>query len=523
MHVKSLIASLILVVIGSGNALAQTPKMGGTLNIELSQAPRHLNGAVQSGVATARPTTQLFASPLRFNDKWEPQPYLAEKWELAPDGKSLTLHLVKNAVFHDGHPLTAEDVAFSIMTIKANHPFATMMAPVDHVDTPDPYTAVIRMNTPHPAILLAMSPPLCPIIPKHIYGDGQDIKNHPRNSVDLVGSGPFKLKEFVPGNYIVMEKFDKFFMPGRPYLDRIIAKILPDQSAMAIGAEHGDLSLVMNGDPRIVKRLVKAGMIETAKGYEGIGAISWIAFNVRKAPLDQVAVRQAIAYAIDREFIANVLHGGLSKPLAGPFAAGSPFLDTTLNPYHVDLAHAQRLLDDAGFKKDANGERLKIVMDYIPGDDIDSKIVADYTKSQLKKIGINIELRTSPDFPSWAKRIAAGDFEMTTDIVFNWGDPVIGVARTYLSTNIKPVIWSNTQGYANPKVDELLAAGGQELDPVKRKEDYVAFQKIVNDELPVTWIATVPYRTVYAKNVRNVPETIWGLMSPYDEVWLDSK
>jgi len=132
-------------------------------------------------------------------------------------------------------------------------------------------------------------------------------------------------------------------------------------------------------------------------------------------------------------------------------------------------------------------------------------------------------LRTSPDFPTWAKRMATGDFEMTTDIVFNWGDPVIGVARTYLSTNIKPIVWSNTQGYANPKVDELLAAGGQELDPAKRLADYVAFQKIVNEELPVTWIATVPYRTVYAKNVRNVPETIWGLMSPYDEVWLDSK
>ena len=344
MHVRSLIAALTLLAVTTATSFAETPKTGGTLNIELSQAPRHLNSAVQSGVATARPASQLFASPMRYNDKWEPQPYLAEKWELAADGKSLTLHLVKNAVFHDGHPLTSEDVAFSIMTIKANHPFATMLAPVDRVDTPDPYTAVIQMSTPHPAILLAMSPPLCPIIPKHIYGDGQDIKNHSRNSVDVVGSGPFKLKEFVPGNYIVMEKFDKFFIPGHPYLDRIIAKILPDQSAMAIGAEHGDLSLVMNGDPRIVKRLVKAGMIETAKGYEGIGAVSWIAFNVRKAPFDKVAVRQAIAYSLDRDFISKVLHGGLSTPLAGPLAAGSPFLDKTLNPYKLDLARAEKLL-----------------------------------------------------------------------------------------------------------------------------------------------------------------------------------
>ena len=145
------------------------------------------------------PSTQLFASPLRFDDKWNPQPYLAESWKLADDGKSLTLNLRKNAVFHDGKPVTSADVAFSIMAIKANHPFQTMMGPVEKVDTPDPYTAIIRMSVPHPAIVLAMSPALCPILPKHIYGDGKDLKTHPRNSADVVGSGPFKLVEFKAG------------------------------------------------------------------------------------------------------------------------------------------------------------------------------------------------------------------------------------------------------------------------------------------------------------------------------------
>jgi peptide/nickel transport system substrate-binding protein len=164
------------------HAQAQEPKRGGTLVIGSTQTARHLNGAVQSGVATAMPSTQIFASPLRFDDQWNPQPYLAEKWTLAPDGKSLTLNLRKNAVFHDGKPVTSADVAFTIMAIKANHPFQTMMGPVEKVDTPDPYTAIIRMSVPHPAIVLAMSPALCPILPKHIYGDGQDLKPHPRNS-----------------------------------------------------------------------------------------------------------------------------------------------------------------------------------------------------------------------------------------------------------------------------------------------------------------------------------------------------
>ncbi|MEO6322777.1 MAG: ABC transporter substrate-binding protein, partial [Polaromonas sp.] len=110
---------------------AQTPNSGGTLVVGTAQVARHLNGAVQSGVATALPSTQLFASPLRFDDKWNPQPYLAESWKLAEDGKSLTLNLRKNAVFHDGKPITSADVAFSIMAIKANHPFQTMLGPVE--------------------------------------------------------------------------------------------------------------------------------------------------------------------------------------------------------------------------------------------------------------------------------------------------------------------------------------------------------------------------------------------------------
>lgn len=104
------------------------------------------------------------------------------------------------------------------MTIKANHPFASMMGPVEKVETPDPLTAIIRMKVPHPAIVLAMSPALCPILPKHIYGDGQDIKSHPRNSVDVVGSGPFRLVEFKAGQRTVLERFDKFFYPASPTL-----------------------------------------------------------------------------------------------------------------------------------------------------------------------------------------------------------------------------------------------------------------------------------------------------------------
>jgi peptide/nickel transport system substrate-binding protein len=503
-------------------AQAEDIKKGGTLVVGTTQAPRHLNGAVQSGVATALPSTQIFASPLRFDDKWNPQPYLAESWKLADDGKSLTLHLRHDAVFHDGQPITSADVAYSIMAIKANHPFTTMMGPVEKVETPDPYTAVIRMSVPHPAIVLAMSPALCPILPKHVYDDGTDLKVNPRNATNVIGSGPFKLTEFKPGQRIVLERFDKFFLPGKPYLDKIIFTITPDENSLMLGLERGDIQMAPYTATSVnLKRLKTDPNINlTDKGYEGIGSLNWLAFNLARKPLSDVKVRKAIATAIDKNFITKALMGGFAKPADGPIVADSPFAIPDLVKYPFDLKKANAMLDEAGYKANADGERFKLTIDYIPGGDEQQKNVAEYLRSQLKKVGITVEVRASADFPTWAKRIASHDFDMTMDTVFNWGDPVIGVARTYLSSNIKPIIWTNTQSYSNPQVDELLNQGGMVLDPVKRKAYYATFQKIVTDDVPIVFINATPYFTATTKKVGNVPTSIWGPASPFDEVYL---
>lgn len=495
---------------------------GGTLVVGSPQTPRHLNGAVQSGIATALPSTQLFASPLRFDDKWNARPYLAESWKLAEDGKSLTLNLRKNAVFHDGKPVTSADVAFSIMAIKANHPFQTMLAPVEKVDTPDAHTAIIRMNAPHPAIVLAMSPALCPILPKHVYGDGQDLKNHPRNSTNVVGSGPFRLVEFTPGQRVVMERFDKFFLAGKPYLDKLVVNISPDSQTLVLGLERGDIHMLPFATvPTDLRRLAdNKDVVLTPRGYEGIGPINWLAFNLTRKPLSDVRVRKAIAHAIDRKFISKALMGGFAQPAEGPIVATSPLATEDLVRYPMDLKKAAALLDEAGLKPGAGGERFRLTVDYVPGAGDQQKMVAEYVRAQLKKIGIGVEVRTSADFPSWAKRMAEKDFDMSMDLVFNWGDPVIGVHRTYLSTNIRPIVWTNTQSYVNPQVDELLNTAGGLLDATKRKAYYATFQKIVTDELPVNYINVVPYHTAASRKVGNLPTTIWGPMSPMDEVYL---
>jgi peptide/nickel transport system substrate-binding protein len=260
--------------------------------------------------------------------------------------------------------------------------------------------------------------------------------------------------------------------------------------------------------------------VVTAKGFEGIGAINWLAFNTAKKPLNDVKVRKAIATAIDKNFITKALMGGFAQVANGPIAASSPLASPDVTLYPFDLKKAAAMLDEAGYKVNDGGERFKLTIDYLPGVDDQQKNVAEYIRTTLKKVGITVEVRASADFPAWAKRMATHDFDMSMDQVYNWGDPIIGVHRTYLSTNIKPIVWTNTQSYNNAKVDELLNSAGQILDPVKRKAYYATFEKIVTDDAPIVFINTVPARTVTSKKVGNVPATIWGPMSPYDEVFL---
>ena len=518
---KSLILSIFIILPGVLSVQAGSHKKGGTLIMSVGATPRHLNPAVQSGIDTGAPGAQLFATPLRFDENWNPQPYLAESWSISDDGLSVTLNLVKGATFHDGKPITSKDVAFSIKTIKAHHPFKTMFGAVKRVDTPDSHTAVIRLSKPHPALLLALSSQLGAVIPEHIYGDGQDPKTHPRNSENVVGSGPFKLVEFVRDQHIILERNENFFLEGKPYLDKIVMRIIKDPSARSLGRENGEIHLsAFESTPQdILHSKGIAHLTATDKGYAAIGPITWLAFNTKSKPTSDVRVRQAIAYAVDRNFLINAVMRGTSKPAYTGIHPDSIFHEPNVERYDLDINKANQILDDAGYSKNSDGIRFPLNIDYgWPS----AKPMAEYMKPQLKKIGIDVTVRTSAGFPAWAKTVSNWEFDMTVDVVFNWGDPVIGVHRTYLCENAKKgVIWSNTQQYCNPEVDQILEKAGQENDRNQRIAFYSKAQKLISKDVPIYFTDTVPYHTIYNhKKVGNPPSTIWGTCSPLDEVFL---
>lgn len=499
-------------------SMTVTPTLaeGKTLVMGVTQSPRHLNGAITSSIATLGISTQIFASLVRYDDNWEPQPYLAKSWETSEDGKTVTFALVENALFHDGKPVTSKDVAYSLMITKKHHNIPALFGPVESIETPDKHTVILKLSKPHPALMLALSPAFSPILPKHLFDNGEDPKTNSFNSKP-VGAGPFMVKEFVPNEVIVLEKNPNFFMEGRPKLDEIIVRIVQNPTALMIATEVGEVDLYPSiAGSQGINRLKKVERLAvTDKGYDAIGSINWLAFNTKSEKLSDPRVRRAIAYAIDRDFITKALHRGVSKPQRSPIFEKSPFFSKeAVETYDLDLDKAKTLLADAGY---ADG--LKLTIDYIPPLTEQHQSVAEYMKSQLKKVGIDLVIRSSPDVPSWIGHVANFDFELTLDGVNNWGDPVIGVHRSYMCSNIKKgVPWSNTQQYCNEKVDEILNSAAVETDQKKRAELYAEFQKIITKDLPVYTLNNIPSHTAYDKRLQNPPVGIFGAMTPLDRL-----
>ena len=505
-------------------ALAAEPVPGGTLVVGGGAEPRHLNPAVQSGASTGVPGAQLFAGLVRIDERFAPKPYLARRWTVSPDGLRYTFHLAPEARFHDGAPVTSRDVAFSLETVRTHHPFGrAMFGAVAAVGTPGPHTAVVRLARPHPALLQALAAPLMPIVPEHVYGDGRDPRAHPMNETP-VGSGPFRFGEWARGEHLILERNDDFFIEGRPYLERIVFRIVRDPSLRMLAVRNGEVDYVPFAPVRFRDRARLSDdpdLAVTTEGYAALGPLNYVEFNLREPPFDDVRVRRAVAYAIDQDYLVETLQGGVPRAGTGPFHHSSPFHAAVPDPYPVDLERARDLLDEAGYAPDAEGVRMRLVLDNPPFQAESLATGAAYLKAQLAKAGIAVTLRPPADLATWARRIASWDYRFTLNTSWNYPDPVIGVHRLYLCDNIRHLIWSNTQGYCNAKVDALLNEAGSATEPGRRKALYAEFQQIVTEELPLYFLNEEPFATVSRRTVRSPPATVWGPMQPMDEVWLD--
>ena len=510
-----------LVTVGQARAQGVTPKRGGTLTTIITPEPPLLILGVNNQGPTLLVGGKMYQSLLKFSPTLEALPELAKSWTLSDDRLTYTFHLQNNVKFHDDTPMTADDVIFSIMK------FNTELAPraraifrnIKQAVAPDPETVVLTLTAPFEPFLLMFDVTACPIVPKHIY-DGTDYRTNPANQTP-VGTGPFKFAEWKRGDFIRLQRFDGYWKPSQPYLDEIIYRVIPDSQSRALAVQTGSVMMAQESDiePFDVPRLQKLPNLNvTTKGWEYFSPVCWLEINNRVKPLDDVRVRQAISLALDRDFITKRLWFGLNKPARGPVASTTKFFDKSLPPLEHDPQKAMALLDEAGLKPNAQGVRFTIKHLTLPYGDVWARL-AEYFRSSLKQVGIEVVLE-STDAGGWSQRIGAWDYETSINFVYQYGDPTLGVERTYVSTNIQKITFTNTGGYANPQVDALFAKARTEADPAMRQAAFTAVQELLVHDMPQIWIMEMAFPTIWDKKLHDVVELGTGTHASFDDVFI---
>ena len=510
------LSNLLVLTLVAVTAVAHAqPRPGGTLVITQGAEPAALVSGVNTSTFIGTVSTKMHEGLLDYDFDLKPRAALAESWTVSPDGKTYTFKLRRGVTWHDGKPFTSADVKYSLEEIwKKLHPRGrTTFAKVTAVDTPDANTVILRLSDATPMMLAAFSSYESQVLPKHVY-EGKDYTTNPALNAPI-GTGPFVFKEWKKGEYIRLEKNPNYWDKGKPYLDAIIVRIIPDSAARAAAIEKGEVQLgVFNPVPLTdVKRLTALPNVKVeTKGYEYFAPMYMMEVNLRHEHLKDKRVRQAMMHALDRKFIAENIWFGFAKPATGPIASSSPFYTTQNVPqYPYDVARANKILDDAGLKRGASNMRFKTTLTFPP---IQPEIprTAEYIKQALARVGIDVELQNI-DLATFIRQVYNWEFDLTQNYLYLLPDPTLGVQRLYISGNIKKgTPFANAAGYENKDVDAAFAAATIENDLARRKELFARVQRQIAEDLPGLNLMEMTFVTLY--NTKLVNHTL-GADGPY--------
>ena len=498
-------------------------------------APAQTRGGVLTGIAQPEPPTlmlgmnqqaptiyvagKIYQSLMTYAPDLTPQPELAKSWTMAPDGLTYTFELQENVKWHDGKPFTADDVVFTVDTfLRKTHPRAnvTLNRYLAKATALSPTKVEFRLKEPFGPFLSLFEVSTLPMVPKHIY-EGTDFATNPANQTPI-GTGPFKFKEWKRGSHIHLVRNEQYWKPGKPLLDELIFRVIPDSASRALAFEKGDVQILRGGDvDNVDVRRLRAlkGVETTTAGWEMYGPLAFIMMNNRKPPFDNVKVRQAVMHALDKNVIEKTIFFGLAKTAVGPLASTTKFFDKDLKSYPLDAAKAKALIKESGV--DLAAAPVKI-LSFPYGAQWER--LAEYVKQALEPLGFKVSIEAA-DAGSWAKRVADWEFDMSFNFTYQYGDPALGVARHYLSTNIvKGSPFANNQGYNNPKADELLIKAASSVDPAERARLYKEFQKLAVDEVANGYLVELQFATLMRDTVKGAVKTAIGLNESFDDVYI---
>jgi peptide/nickel transport system substrate-binding protein len=487
--------------------LAQQPKSGGTVIVGLAGNPPGLNPDVAFSSLTGFVSGQVYNALVSYDYDLNLIPELAKSWVVSPDGLTITFELEQGVLFHDGTPFTSADVKYSIEEVSRKHHPVGLKAfgVLDRIDTPTPHTAVFRLKQPFPAMLAFLSAWYAAILPKHLY-DGTDPLKNPANT-QPIGTGPFRLKEFVSGSHITLERNPAYWRKGRPYLDRVVFKIVPDETARVIAFERGELD-VLNyyGFPfSEAERLAKLPNVKVSYDPVAFAPVMMAMVNLRGPVLGKREVRQAMAHAINKEEILQRAMFGAGKVAISPIPTDIAWAhNAKVKRYSYDLNEANRLLDKAGLPRGADGTRFKVNI-FLDGNRLAHRKAAEIMRDDLRKAGIDLEIKATELGSMMETVFKTWNFDLALSEITHGPDPVIGTARLYTSEQILRIPFTNSMGYSNAQVDRLFAEAGRTVDRKKQAELYRRIQEILVEDLPALWLIEATNPTMFRTDFVGFP------------------
>jgi peptide/nickel transport system substrate-binding protein len=455
----------------------------GSVVVIIESSPNNLDLRVGADAQSERVGGLIFDALVKKDEHYELQPWLAKSWE-QPDPLTWVFHLRDGVRFHDGRPLEAEDVAYTIRSLIDGSLVTAKgggFSAVKDVEATDRLTVVVHMKRPDAELLFNVSDGLFGVVPR---GSGKDFGLHP------VGSGPFRFVSAVQDKEVVVARNHEYWagMPVAPAgahdIERVLFEVVPDAITSALELKKGSADVASN-----VVTLDMVHALESApnlKVESGAGSpVVYVTFNVTDPLLKDKRVRQAIACAMDREAIVDAIWRGqarLANTLLpkGHWAAASDAELAQVASYPHDVARAQRLLEEAGFPAGKDGVRLQLTMK--TSTDETTQLMVTVLQQQLRAAGIRLEIR-SAEFGTFYSDVTKGAFQM---YALRWigsnEDPDI-FRYAYASTSFPPK-GGNRGRYSNARVDGLLTKAAASSDRAVRRAEYVEVQKILAEELP---------------------------------------
>lgn len=467
------------------------PQAGGTLISATIAEPSGLIPMIAGEAAASAIAANIFNSLLKYDKNLEITGELAKSWQISADQRTITFHLKPDMKWADGAPLTSADALFTWQVVtddKTRTPYGADYKLVLRAEAPDPLTFRVTYAEPYAPALESWAG--LQILPKHLL-EGQDI-NTTTFARNPIGSGYYQLESWRNGESISLVR-NPASTQGPARIERLISRVIPDTATQFLELLANNIDY-MGLDPIQYARVFpsRPDLNRKIALYKELGNnYTYMGFNLKHKPFDDIRVRKAINYAVDKQELIDGVLLGLGEPVASPYKPGTRWANPELQPYPYDPEKARELLHSAGFEDrdndgilDRNGKPFAFEVLTNNGNK-QREMSAVLIQRRLKEIGIDVSIRKM-EWASFIERfIKTGDFDV---VVLGW------------SLSLDPdqySIWHSSQqapgqfnfiGYNNPTVDKLLEQGRLELNPDKRMKIYHEFAKILLEDSPIVYL-----------------------------------